>query len=86
MTGSRLTKAELARAAAVADANQRAAANIEQAGRGLHFIFDQVKSNASDLETVQNLAAVSSFVQDALLILLKCHVEDAAAPKIVLGS
>ncbi len=79
-----ISKVELARAAALADANKAAAANLEQAGRGLHMLFDQVKSNASDLETVQNLAAVGSFVQDALLILLKAHVEDAAAPKIVI--
>ncbi len=84
MTGSKVTKAELARAAAVADANQKAAAHIEQAGRGLHFIFGQCQSNTSDLETIQNLAAVSSFVQDALLILLKKELENAA-PKIVLG-
>lgn len=84
MTGSRLTKAELERAAAIADANKAAAANIGQAGRGLHFIFGQVQANASDLETVQNLAAVASFVQDAILILLKKEVEQAA-PKIVLG-
>lgn len=78
-----VSKAELARAAAIADANKKAAAHVEQAGRGLHFIFGQLTSNTSDLETVQNLAAVSSFVQDALLILLKKETE-TAAPKIVL--
>jgi len=68
---AKMSKEDLARAAKVQEANDKAAAQIEQAGRGLAAVIGQCRTNTTDLSTVSDLLAISAYVNDAAMILME---------------
>ena len=75
----KVTQDQLQRADEIAKKNREAAAQIEQAGRGLHQAMQQCLGNTAHLGTISTLAAVQAYVSDALRVLLE--KEETAAPE-----
>jgi len=80
---AKVTPDQLARADEIAKKNREAAAQIEQAGRGLGVAIGQCLGNTATLETVSVLAAVQAYVADAIRVLLEKEAQAAPENRIL---
>lgn len=70
-----ITSEQLRRAEAKERAARLAAAQIEQAGRGLGAAINQCLTNTAGLPTVGILADVQAYIADALRLLVEVEVQ-----------
>ena len=66
-----LTKGQLKRANEQAKLSAQAAQSVEQAGRGLHMVMQELEANAPTPLTVYNLGLILGHVNQAQMILLE---------------
>ena len=66
-----VTRGQLKRANEQAKFSQQAAESVEQAGRGLHLVLQELEANAPTPLTVYNLGLILGHVNQAQMLLLE---------------